>query len=159
MNDIIARGFASAGVPTSREPSGLLGSSLLKPDGVSLIPWCDGKPIAWDATIATTLAESYVSASATRAGSAAELAATKKTTKYSGLGRGIVFQPVSFESLGPASEGTASFVTLLGKRIGAVSGDPAEPMYLRQRLSICLTRYNAVLLHYSFVEQDRDWDE
>src|SRR6267154_1792224 len=102
-------------------PSGLMGTSLLKPDGVSLIPWCDGKPIAWDATVATTLAESYVSASATLAGSAAELAASKKMTKYSGLGRGILFQPVSFESLGPASGSTAAFVTQLGKRISAVS--------------------------------------
>jgi len=159
INDIVARGFSSAGVPTTREPSGLLGSSLLKPDGVSLIPWRDGKPIAWDATIATTLADSHVSTSATAAGSAAELAASKKVTKYAGLGRGMIFQPISLESLESASEGTASFVTLLGKRISAVSGDPAEPAYLRQRLSICLTRYNAVLLHYSFVEQDRDWDE
>jgi len=159
VNDIIARGFGAAGVPIYREPSGLIGNSLIRPDGISLIPWSGGKHIAWDATISTTLAESYIHTSATRAGSAAGVAASKKVAKYAGLGSGVSFQPVSLESLGPSCPSTADFVTTLGKRISAVSGDPAEATYLRQRLAICLVRFNAVLLHYSFKECGRDSDE
>ena len=159
INDIIARGFGVAGVPISREPSGLVGNSLLRLDGISLIPWSGGKHIAWDATITTTLAESYIGASVSQAGSAAEIAAAKKVLKYAGLSSGVAFQPVSLEFLGPSCSSTANFIKTLGQRISAVSGGPSETTYLRQRLSICLMRYNAVLLHYSFKEPERDMEE
>ena len=42
------------------------------PDGLSLVPWEAGKPLAWDVTVICRLADSYVAA-----GSAAEEAATR----------------------------------------------------------------------------------
>ena len=60
INDIVARSFVSAGVPVAKEPVGILKNSLMRPDGVTLIPWIRGKALAWDATIASSLADSYV---------------------------------------------------------------------------------------------------
>jgi len=42
----------------------------------------------------------------------------------------------------------------LGRKISSVSGDDREGYFLFQRLSVILQRYNAVLLHESFVQSD-----
>jgi len=42
----------------------------------------------------------------------------------------------------------------LGRKISSVSGDDREGHFLFQRLSVILQRYNAVLLHESFVQSD-----
>jgi len=39
LNDLVARSFASAGVPFTKEPAGLFRSDEKRPDGVSLVPW------------------------------------------------------------------------------------------------------------------------
>jgi len=46
-----------------------------RPDDLTLIPWQRGKPLTWDITVAHTLADSYVSATARSGGAAAEQAA------------------------------------------------------------------------------------
>ena len=42
LNDLVARSFASAGVPVTKEPAGLCRSDGKRPDGVSLVPWQSG---------------------------------------------------------------------------------------------------------------------
>ena len=60
VNDIIARAFVSAGVLVTKEPQGLTRSNGKRPDGLTLIPWSGGKAVAWDVTVASTCAASYV---------------------------------------------------------------------------------------------------
>ena len=45
--------------------------------------------------------------------------------------------------------------TDLGKRISAASGEIREVSFLFQRISVVVQRFNAVLLHNSFVEVDQ----
>jgi len=158
INDIITRAFTSAGVPATKEPSGIIKGNAKRPDGITLVPWRGGKAVAWDATITTTLADSYVEASSTLAGSASELAASKKVIKYADLSKDYILQPISLESLGTASSSTAAFISELGRRISSVTGEPSEESHLWQRLSVCLMRFNAILLHQSFVESDAEPD-
>ena len=50
-------------IPASKEPAGLCTRDGKRPAGLSLIPWQNGKPLAWDVTVGATLAESYVEVS------------------------------------------------------------------------------------------------
>ena len=50
---------------------------------MTLIPWKAGKPIVWDVTAICTTASSYIDSSTREAGAATEIAATRKTAKYS----------------------------------------------------------------------------
>jgi len=121
LKDVIARACASAGVPVFKEPSGLFPGDIRRPDGITLIPWQAGKALAWDATVTSTLADSYIHQSATTAEMAAELAAARKVSKYDDIPASFMFQPVALETLGPINESAIRFVEDLGRRISAVS--------------------------------------
>ena len=45
LNDLIARSFASAGVPVTKEPSGLLRTDGKQPDGLTLVRWQNGRDV------------------------------------------------------------------------------------------------------------------
>ena len=85
LNDLVARAFGSAGLPVTKEPHGLTRSDGKRPDGLTMVPWKEGKPLTWDVTVVCSLADSYVDASARDAGSAAELAALRKTDKLTDI--------------------------------------------------------------------------
>ena len=53
LNDLVARAFTSAGIPSSKESHGLVRSDGKRPDGLKLVPWKGGKPLAWDVTAVT----------------------------------------------------------------------------------------------------------
>ena len=46
LNDLVARAFTSASIPSSKEPHGLVRSDGKRPDGLTLVPWKGGKPLA-----------------------------------------------------------------------------------------------------------------
>ena len=100
INDIVARAVTSAGIPVTKEPVGLTRLDGKRPDGLTLTPWQGGKPLTWDVTVVSTLADSYLHASSHSAGGAAEIAPVRKESKYSLLPSDFVFQPVAFETLG-----------------------------------------------------------
>jgi len=105
-------------------------------------------------TVATTLADSYVSASAALAGAATETAATRKSVKCADLPASYLFEPIVFESLGPMNLPALNLLNGLGCKITSVSGDIREGHFLFQRLTVILQRYNGVLLHKSFDQSD-----
>jgi len=116
LNDLAARRarvFASAGLPVIKEPHGLTRSDGKRPDSLVMVPWKEGKPLTWDMTVVCPTAESYVEASARDASSAVELAALRKSDKYSTLQRTHFFQPIAVETLGLMNTATSSFFYLL----------------------------------------------
>jgi len=116
----MARSFASAGIPVSKEPTGIYRDSVKRPDGVTLVPWQSGRAIAWDVTVATTLADSYLPASSAAAVAAAEAAASRKEVKYSDLPTSFSFQPIAVETLGPINESAVDFLRELERRISSL---------------------------------------
>jgi len=114
MNDLVARAFASAGIPATKEPHGLTKSDEKRPDGLTLVPWQRGKPLSWDVTVICPLADSYVELAAQETDSAIELADTRKLAKYSALWAQYDFQPVAVETLGPLNESACEFLNNLG---------------------------------------------
>ena len=73
--------------------------------------------------IATMLADSYISASASSAGATAEMAASRKQAKYAALSGSYAFQPIALETLGPINESAVQFLNALGHKITSVSAD------------------------------------
>jgi len=100
LNDIIWWSLGSASIPATKEPSGLVRQDGKRPDGLTLIPWQGGKSLAWDITVVSTLAQSYIDRAATGVGMVAELAAERKLIKYSNLPTNLIFQPIAVENLG-----------------------------------------------------------
>jgi hypothetical protein len=138
MNDVISRALHSVPIPTRLEPTGLMRDSNLKPDGVSLIPWAAGKPLAWDVTCAHPLAQSWIGISQGSAAAVATAVEAKKNTKYKDLEVDFHFEPVSVETLGGMGNSTAAFIKRLGGRIVTGTGDIHATTYLRQRLAIAI---------------------
>ena len=159
INDIIWRSLQSADVPSTKEPTGLLRTDGKRPDGATLVPWYAGKYMTWDATVVHTCAASYLSQTAISAGSAAEQAAANKCVKYALLPATHTFVPIAFETLGPVNAEDAEFISELGRRISAVSGDRRETNFLFQRLSICVQRHNAIAFRGTFPNGCETWDE
>jgi len=113
MNDVVARAIQSAGTPVTKEPVGLTRQDGKRPDGLTLTPWQGGKPLTWDVTAVRTLAASYLSSSARSAGTAADLAASRKEAKYTSLTNSYIFQPIAVESHSSFSASFLSFLTTL----------------------------------------------
>src|SRR6476469_738151 len=144
INDIVCRALTRAKVASCKEPAGLIPGSNLRPDGATLIPWSRGKCLAWDATCADTMAASHLSTTCTSAGAAANQAATLKQQKYAALASTHTFVPLAVETFGPWNSEGLSFISELGRRTTAVTGDPRETTFLFQRLSIAVQYGNAV---------------
>jgi Reverse transcriptase (RNA-dependent DNA polymerase) len=142
VNSEVLRAFSRAGVPATREPTGLIPGSSLRPDGATVIPWSHGRCLTWDVTCPDTVAASHVTSSASAAGSAAEHAANLKTQKYQQLTTSHSFVPIAMETLGAINAGGLELLITLGGRCIAATGDPRERMFLFQRLSLAVQRGN-----------------
>jgi len=122
---------------------------------VTLIPWQAGKPAVWDVTVACTSAVSHLNSSAHEAGTAAELAPSRKTAKYVSLAASHLFFPIAVRIQGPLNKEAQQLLCDLGRRISASSGDDREVNFLFQRVSVVVQCFNSVLLHDSFSAEDQ----
>ena len=142
-----------------KEPSGLLRNDGKRPDGVTQIPWSSGKCVAWDVTVADTLAPSYAAISSVSAGMVAERAAGNKRTKYSAIIQSHDFVPIAVETLGPMNVAALSFLSQLGKRLTAATSDIRESSFLFQRISVAIQRFHCLALLDTFDVDFTDPDE
>lgn len=150
INDLVWRAMTRAGIPSVKEPNGLIRSDGKRPDGLTSIPWREGRSATWDVTVTNTVAASYLAMSSVCAASAAEAAATRKEDKYIEISRVHLFFPLAFETMGPINLVGQDFISELGRRISSSTDDPRETSFLFQRLSVALQRFNAVSFTYSF---------
>ena len=86
----------------------------------------------------------------TKAGSAAELTASRKEFRYQDLTERYVFVPIVVESLGLLGSKGTSFLSEVGRRISAATSDVKESSYLYQRISVALQRFNAICIYHTF---------
>ena len=150
LNDLIWRALTRAGIPSSKEPSGLSRSDVKRPDGLTLIPWQSGRNLIWDVTVADTLAASHLPTASRLGGGAAESAGDKKDAKYNDLAKSYTFMPIAFRTLGLINSKALSFLADLGRRMTTVTGDPREGAFLLQRLSVAVQRFNCVCFKGTF---------
>jgi hypothetical protein len=141
-NDIINRALTSAQIPSIREPVGCSRSDGKAPDGLTLVPWGNGRSLIWDYTCADTFAPSYVNATATTPGSAASAAEKRKWRKYESLQDRFIFIPIAQETTGIWGNEGLEFLKKVGQRITQVLDDKRATSFLLQRMSISLQRGN-----------------
>jgi len=85
MNDILWRSMKRAQIPAVKEPVSLIRQDGKRPEGVTLLPWARGKPLAWDITVPDTYAESHLQDTACRPGATADKMTANKSYKYCDL--------------------------------------------------------------------------
>lgn len=147
LNDVLRRALASANIPAKLEPNGIVRSDGKRPDGLTLIPWQQGRCLVWDVTCVDTLAPSHVRATCVRAGAAAAGAEILKTRKYDEIAAGCyMFSPLGFETMGPWGPEAKKVIKDLSARLINTSGDRRAGSFLAQRISITIQRGNAASL-------------
>ena len=116
LNDLVKRSLSSVEVPSIMEPPGLFRSDGRRVDGVSVIPWQAGHPLAWDVTCRDTFTPAYKSLPASGAGSVANTAEHRKIQLYQGLEPTHAFIPIATETSGDFGEKALAFFREIGKR-------------------------------------------
>ena len=140
FNDIIWRAFGAAGIPAVKEAGQTIWQTSRRANLNPMARW------PFVSLERYSRQPSYVDRAATDAGTVADMAATRKTQKYSTLSSAYRLEPIAVENLGVFSSTTLNFISELGCRI-CVHTDVRETSYLFQRISIMLQRFNSVLLH------------
>ena len=143
INDIIQKALSSAGYQALREPNGLDRGDGKRPDGMTRIPWSQGRSLLWDVTVVDTVCQSYVQSTSISPGAESEKAEEKKTEKYSNLTDRYMFVPVGLETFGSWGTEASSLVRDIGRKLTQQTGEQRSTSYLIQRISIALQRGNA----------------
>jgi len=146
-NNLIWRSLSKAGCPSIKEPQGLLRSDGKRPDGLTLIPWQDGRYVAPpDGTsLWPTPSLHHIWAKARRALAQQQkqrpLVKGRNTLTFQ---RAIPFFRQAFETFGPINNACCDFFSSLGHRhrLFLVSDDPRETSFIFQRLSAAIQIFN-----------------
>jgi len=146
LNDLIKRSLASAEIPSRLEPSSLSRSDDKRPDGMTLMPWKQGRCLVWDVTCPDTLAPSHLNRAVIGPGVVATDAESHKLTKYETISRTHCFVPVAVETLGALGDDATAFLKDLGRRIEVVTKERRATEFLMQRVSVALHRGNAACI-------------
>ena len=154
LNDLIWQALTRASTPSVKEPAGLSHTDGKCPDGLSLIPWQEGKCLTWDVTVADTLAATYLASARTTASSVAKGAASRKDNKYSAIAQSHIFIPLAIETLGPINFKWLKFLSELGDRLTASTDDPRETSFLFQWISILIQCFSAVCFQGTFTQPE-----
>jgi len=92
------------------------------------------------------------------------LLAPRRTCRLSERGQvflyspGLSFVPIALETLAVIAPCCLDFLTGVGRRLSAATGDARETAFLFEHISVALQRFNAVLIHESFVAPDFEPD-
>ena len=158
INNIIYHSLEAAKIPTRLEPSGLCRSDGNRPDGITMVPWSQGKYLVWDATCVDTYCQSHQHRASQVPGGAASHAEVEKTRKYAHLDPMYQFQPVAVETSGTVGPTSASFLRELGKRLKMATGEPRSYIFLLQRISVAIQVGNATSVLGSLPATSSDED-
>lgn len=145
-NDLLKRSLITCKIPAILEPTGCNRSDGKKPDGLTLVPWQNGKPLVWDFTCADTLARSYVNRNSKKPGSAAQTRESYKRTLYRNLEANFHFVPICVETLGTFGEDGLKLVKRIGELMRNVTGEKRSTSFLIQRISVAVQRGNAAAI-------------
>ncbi|XP_055336858.1 uncharacterized protein LOC129587244 [Paramacrobiotus metropolitanus] len=143
MNSIAKNCCKSAGYPCQLEPTGLSSTDGKRPDGMTLIPVRQGRPLVWDVTSWCTVADFHVAASAKKSGILSQMAENSKRRTYSFLEYGYLFYPLVIETLGVFGPAFSEMLHFMGRKIRDITGEARSTAFLKQRFSLAVVKGNA----------------
>ena len=146
VNARIHQALQQAGCPSILEPPGMTRIDGKRPAGATVLPYERGLPMAWDATIVHTSAQSYRHLTSAHAGEAAAAAEAKKRVKYAALEGRVDFRPVGLETLGPFGPSVSELLDSIATRIRAKTGDAAARTRLYRRITAAVQMGNAACI-------------
>jgi hypothetical protein len=114
-----------------------------RPDGVTQLPWKNGKRLLWDVTCSDTFAPSYRQIALKGTSGVAIAAEKRKVQKYQHYTQNYIFQPVGVETLGAMGTGARDFIEEIGMKLTECTGEVRSTIFLKQRFSIEIQRGNA----------------
>lgn len=158
VNDLIKRALVSANVPAMLEPTSLSRDDGKRPDGLTVLPWANGRCLVWDFTCPDTLAASHLNRAVMSPGAVANYAENRKSSKYSSLSANYCFVPVAVETLGAPGDEALAFFRDIGQRIAAATAEPRSFQFLMQRVSVAVQRGNAACI-LGAVPPSVEWDD
>jgi hypothetical protein len=132
VNDLIKRALMSAEIPSRLEPRSLALHDDTHPDGLSMVPWKNGRCLAWDFTCPDTLALSHLNSAVT----GATEAEAKKREKYASISSTYHFVPwqsTIMETLGLPKEDAVDLNHELIQRITMATCEKRASQFLLQR--------------------------
>ena len=153
LNYLIWRALANAGVPLTKEPSGMSRTDGKRPHGQTLIPRKWRKSLAGDVTVANSFAIliSQLLRCLERVLLKWRLRGKHRTTQT--WPANIIFRPEAFETLALINQSGVDFIPEIGRRLEQASSDARERWFLFQRLSITVQRFNSVAFRGIFFAQ------
>ena len=114
-----------------REPPGLCRQDQKRPDGLTLLPWSQGRSLVWDYTCSDTLAISHLPTTSQEAGKSASQAERRKLSHYESLATsGYIVLPVANETLGSWAPMGLKFIKEIGGKIAETSGEKRSTSFL-----------------------------
>ena len=143
INNLLKRALVQAKIPAVNEPANLSRKDGKRPDGLTLTTWKTGKCLIWDATVADTLCDTYVSSCSKNPGAAADTRETVKNSHYKDLAKDYCFIPVGVETLGSWGSEGHKLVKEIGKKVMEETGEKRSAFYLFQQISMIIQRGNA----------------
>ena len=146
VNARIGSFLSEAGCFSVLEPAGLVRSDGKWPDGVTVLPFERGLPMAWDATVRHTSAPSYLHLTAVSAGTAAASAEVAKDKKYAALAGRAIFMPIGLETLGAFGPSAKELLDDLALKICARTGSRGAPSTLYRRVAAAIQMGNAACI-------------
>lgn len=132
-----------AGHVSVLEPSGLTRTDGKRPDGVTVMPFERGLPMAWDVTVVHTCAPSYLRIAVYEAGSVAAAAEAKKESKYAPIKDRTTFRAIGIETLGAFGPSTIGFLNEVASMIRERTGESNSRLLLYRRVAAAVQRGNA----------------
>ncbi|CAK9301836.1 unnamed protein product, partial [Gordionus sp. m RMFG-2023] len=142
-NALIKRALQSAGFPATLEPSGLFTDGR-RPDGITQIPWENGRFLAWDFSCVDPLSPSNINKDILK------YTEDFKRNKYVDIPDEYKFVPVVTTTLTSLGSQALSLIKKIGRTLRTKSGDPKEGVYLRQRIGIQIIKSNFTCFIGSF---------